>query len=405
MKKLTIWLIGALLVLTSCVQNPDEEIVQNEDEQEQEMSIVPSYKLSEENYRMILPFRPSKARGVISNQIANRLDINEMEEGLRRHSKEVFDPEKYYYEDGQYLTQDMIYQWLGRFPTEEQLEREVQSEISRLKRDGMTVNEEKVRAEFQQGLNPPIANDEDEEMQRDNPRYLSHILEQNYLQKKDDNTLELVGVSVGIALKSVYRFQTEIGGPYYYEDIPMDVMLAQGKEIAQTVLERMRQMDGLQNVPIMIALYREQEQASPVPGNYVAKTLVDGNDMSIKDWQNTNEEYVLFPSDSAKQKHFDDYDIVNSFGSDISEYFPNYVGYVGEGFYVNGDLKRLSIEVPIQFYSKGEILGFTQYTYGLVQKLFANYYDLEIKVTADNQVESLIYREAGKEEPIVHIFH
>lgn len=405
MKKCTIWLIGALLVLTSCVQGPEEEIVQNEDEQEQETSIVPSYKLSEENYRMILPFRPSQARGVIVNQIANRLDIDEMEEGLRRHSKEVFDPEKYYFEEGQYLTKDMVYQWLGRFPTDEQLEREVQKEISRLKRERMTVNEEKIRADFQQGLNPPIVDDENEDMQRESPRYLSHILEQNYLEKKDDNTVELVGVSIGIALKSVYRFQTEIGGPYYYEDIPMDDMLAQGQDIAQTVLERLRQIEGLEDVPIMIALYREQEQASPVPGNYVAKTLVEGNDMTINDWQNTNEEYVLFPSDSAKQAYFDDYEIMNSFGNEISEYFPNYVGYIGEGFYINEDLNRLSIEVPIQFYSKGEILGFTQYTYGLVMKLFPNYYDLEIKVTADGQVESLIYREAGEEEPVVHIMH
>lgn len=405
MKKMIIWLIGALLVLTSCVQNPEEEIVQNEDEQEQEISIVPSYKLSEENYKMILPFRPSKARGVIGHQMANRLDIDEMEEGLRRHSKEVFDPEKYYFEEGQYLTEDMIFQWLGRYPTEQQLERDVQREINRLKRDKMTVNEERIREQFQQGLNPPIEDDNNEDMQRENPRYLSHVLEQNFLERKDNNTVELVGVSIGIALKSVYRFQTETGGPYYYEDIPMDEMLAQGKEIAQTILERLRQIEGLEDVPILMALYREQEAASPVPGNYVAKTLVNANDMTIKDWQNTNEEYVLFPSDAAKENYYDDYEIMNTFGNGISEYFPNYVGYVGEGFYINGELKRLSIEIPIQFYSKGEILGFTQYTYGLVMKLFSNYYDLEVKVTTDGKVESLIYREAGEEEPIVHIMH
>lgn len=407
MKKRWIWLIGALLLLTGCMQqNPEDEIVQSEDEQdEQNVSIVPSYSLSEENYKMILPFRPSQARGVIDNQIANRLDIDEMEEGLRRFSKDVFDPETHYYEEGQYLTSDMIYKWLGRFPTEAQLEREVQREIARLKREQRPVNEERIRAQLQQGLNPPIEDDQNEDMQRESPRYLSHILEQNYLVKKDDQTVELKGVSIGIALKSVYRFQTEIGGPFYYEEIPMDEMLEQGKEIAQKVLERLRQIEDLQNVPILMALYREQEQSSPVPGNYVAKTFISANDMLIRDWEMINEEYILFPSDEAKQKYYEDYEVLSSFGNDIAEYFPNYVGYVGQGFYQNGELKRLSIEVPIQFYSKGEVLGFTQYTYGLVMKLFSNYYDLEVKVTADGNLESLIYREAGQEEPTVHIMH
>ncbi|MDY0395640.1 CamS family sex pheromone protein [Virgibacillus halophilus] len=58
--------------------------------QKKETSIVPSYQLSKENYRMILPYKPSKARGVIVGQLANRMDIDEVEEGLRRHSKEFF---------------------------------------------------------------------------------------------------------------------------------------------------------------------------------------------------------------------------------------------------------------------------------------------------------------------------
>src|SRR5690625_3243989 len=149
MKRIKIWLVGTLLLLVSCVpETTEEEIVQPNDEQsEQEISIVPSYQLSKENYKMILPFRPSKARGVITRQIANRVDIDGMEEGLRRHSTEVFDPGKYYYEDGQYLTKDMVESWID-------------------------------------DLNPDRpAEGADPEEYRDNPRYLSHILEQNFLKK------------------------------------------------------------------------------------------------------------------------------------------------------------------------------------------------------------------------------
>src|SRR5699024_839986 len=137
-------------------------------------------------------------------------------------------------------------------------------------------------ADVQKGaLNPPIKSFDDDadvedikQAEEDNPKYLSHILEQNFLKRKDDDTTELAGISIGIALKAVYRYQTEQGGPYYYEDIPEKDIVKQGKDIAQTVLERIRKIEGLEDVPVMIALYREESQDSPVPGNFFAQTKV-----------------------------------------------------------------------------------------------------------------------------------
>ncbi|RDW20226.1 hypothetical protein CWR48_05860 [Oceanobacillus arenosus] len=415
MKRISIGLLCALLLLASCAPNNrnDEEEVVNKDDQKTKTSIVPSYRLADDNYRIIIPYEPSEARGVIVNQVANRLDIDEMEEGLRRHSTEVFDPKELYFQEGQYLTSDMVYEWLGRGLTKEQLEEKVQAEIARLKGAKMTVNEEKIRAEFQNGLNPPIEDipenaDQDEkvELNRESPRYLSHILEQNYLKPNDNNnTVELAGISIGLALKSVYRFQTETGGPYYYEDIPLNEAMKQGNEIAGKILERIRGIEGLENIPVMFALYREEDQSSPVPGNFVAKTNVAGGSATIGKWEDITEEYVLFPSAEGQKNYIDDHEIVTSFGNEIAKFFPNYVGIIGEGFYVNKELQELTIEIPIEFYGESEIIGFTQYAYGLVQNMFPNYYDIEVNVTSINGNESLIYREAGEDTPIVHIFH
>ncbi|GIO28001.1 CamS family sex pheromone protein [Ornithinibacillus bavariensis] len=372
MKKLTIILLSLLLFLASCgpkINDKKDDVVQKEEEKTGQTSIVPTYKLSDEDYRVILPYRTSGARGVITNQMAgNRLDIDELEEGLMRHSKEYFDPNKYYFEEGQYLDSDTVFSWID-------------------------------------DLNPIVEKGSSEETYRKNPRYLSHILEQNYLRRTENNTVELVGASIGIALKSQYRFQTEVGGPYYYEDISEKKMLAKGEEIAQAVLERLRKVEGLEKVPIMIALYREEKSGSAVPGNFVAKTYVEENDMSIDGWDAIKEDYILFPSNEAEDKHFDDAQIVNTFGVEISDFFPNYVGYIGKGFYVNDELQKLEIEVPIEFNGKAEIIGFAQYTYGLVKDKFPNKYDIEIKISSSQRLEGYIYREAGKEDPTVHIFH
>lgn len=411
MKKTAIWLIGVLLFMTSCSPNVNEdEVVKKEDEKaNQETSIVPSYQLSKENYKMILPYKPSAARGVIVSQLGNRLDIDEMEEGLRRHSKEYFEPSKYYFQAGQQLSEDTVLKWLGRKVTDKQLKTQVEEKIKELGNKVNDNNRERikksVREDLIQGLNPTLKGNPKEKDYRNNPKYLSHILEQNYLKKNKDNKVELVGMSIGLALKSKYRFQAVDDGPYLYEDIGKEEMIKQGKKMAETILNRLRKMEGLEDIPIMFSLYREEDQGSPVPGNFVAKAGVKSGGMSIGDWDKIDEEYILFPSDEANDKYYDDGQLISNFTNEVAKFFPNYVGVIGEGFYINGEMKKLTLEIPIEFFGKGEVIGFSQYTYGLVKEMFPDYFDLEIKVTSTQQVESLIYRSAGVENPTVHIFH
>lgn len=373
MRKIFIFIACILLVLVGCSNQKQEDLVQpEEDEGETEISILPNYSLSDDQYKIVLPYRPSAARGAITNQITNRVDIDELEEGLRRHSTDVFDPQKYVFEEGQYLETEYIYDLID-------------------------------------SLNPEIKEKESKKEQieehRKNPRVFSHILEQNFLKQNDDNTVELVGISIGISLKSVYRFTVETGGSYYYEDISKSEMMEEGKRIAAHVLESIREIDELKNVPIMFALFREEEQSSPVPGNFVAKTVVENGKNKIDKWEKINEEHILFPSDRAEEKYNEDYQKMNTFSERIASYFPNYVGVAGEGFYIDQNLTRLSIEVPIEFYGKGEVIGFTQYAYGLVKEIFPNHYDIEVNVTSSDGSESLIYRKAGDDEPSVHIYN
>src|SRR5690625_6422317 len=143
--------------------------------------------------------------------MGNRLDINEVEEGLRRHSTSVFSPDDYYFEEGQYITTQMLME-----------EEEGIIDAHNPDRDSRYQSEEEAE---------------------ENTRFFSHVIEQNYLEKKSDNSVELKGVSLGIALKSVYRFQTEEGGPYYYQDIPFEDIQEQGTEVAQSLLEQLRPLD------------------------------------------------------------------------------------------------------------------------------------------------------------------
>lgn len=332
MRKRMIGCICLFLILVSCSpREPDEDIVQNpEDADEQELSIIPGYQLSTENYKVILPYKPSASRGVIVNQVANRMDIHEMENGLRRISTSVFDPKDHYFSEGQNLKSGEVYDWLGRKLTKDQLEATIKQEAKKAKEDEMTFNEERRRNELQLGLNPPLPNQkgknrkEQIEAYRENPRYISHILEQNFYTRNEDKTENLSGVSIAIALKTVYRFQVEIDGKIhgpYYEDISEKEMIKQGKEAAQIVLERLREKEKLTDVPIMITLYKEEKQEHPVPGNYLAKTLVPAQDMLIGDWESIDEKNVLFPSSEASKDHAEDEELFDKFSDEIANFF------------------------------------------------------------------------------------
>lgn len=104
--------------------------------------------------------------------------------------------------------------------------------------------------------------------------------------------MELKGLTIGISLRTVYNFTAE--GRSYKEDHSTEELLEKGKEYAGTILKRLRERDELKNVPIVFALYEEEEASSKIPGQFMSKTMVKGSSSSIGDWKDINEKHVLF---------------------------------------------------------------------------------------------------------------
>jgi protein involved in sex pheromone biosynthesis len=388
MKRFIYGALVSLLLLGGCAPKfeKQDEVIQEEDKTK-ETAIIPNYNISNQYYRTILPFKPSQSRGVVVGNLNTRYDIAEFETGLMRIAQNVFSTEDYFFQEGQYLDRSTINAWLNRKYTEQELKAK------------------KIDPEKNLGLNPPndgkgtIA-----EQNEKNPIYLAHILEHNYLIKSDEDTVKLGGVVIGLALNSVHYYQEIQYGPTFTVDIPHEKVVEQGKKIADEVLKRLRQMDGLANIPIVIALYEQKGKNSVVPGNFFAYTYVSNNSSKIDKWEEVNEKYYLFPSSEAEKEKREDYTIFVNFKDDVEEYFPNYNGVVGRGFYVNDQLQDLKIEIPIQFYGKGETIGFTQYVTGLVMDHFPPYLNVEVNVTSVTGPEALIVRKPNENEPFVHIY-
>src|SRR5690625_6495021 len=102
-----------------------------------------------------------------------------------------------------------------------------------------------------------------------------------------------------------------------------------------------------------------------VPGNYIKKVNVKEGSNELGKWEDLKEEYVLFPSSESKEDYIDDHEKVNKFGTGVGDYFPNYVGIIGEGLYVDDNLTDFKINILIEFYCNNEIIGFKQFIYVL----------------------------------------
>lgn len=379
--------IVASMVLAGCTPslNPDEEVVQESEQAEVETMIIPNMRLSDNYYKTLVPYKESASRGLVVSNIYTKYDMKEVENGLMRLSQNAFNTDDYYFQEGQYLPADMVSYWLAR------------------------KNQTTDKGPEYQGLNPSSldanGNELDPTVRAEKaPVYLAHLVEQNYLKKTDDNKVKLGGISIGLALNSIYYYQKEQYGEYYEQKIDDKQLEKVGKELAQEVINRLRQRSELADVPILIGLFKQEARNSIVPGTYFAYSVADANSSSLGEWQNVNEKYVTFPMTSPDEIYREANDKFLKFKQDIDEYFANYTSVIGQGFYQNNQLSKLDIEVPIQFYSTSEIIGFTQYLTDVMLKHLPNDVQITVSITTSYGAEALIKKEPNEAEPFVHIY-
>src|SRR5690625_8034183 len=108
----------------------------------------------------------------------------------------------------------------------------------------------------------------------------------------------------------------------------------------------------------MIALYQEESISSQVPGNFIKKVNVKEGSNELGKWEDLKEEYVLFPSSESKEDYIDDHEKENKFGTRVGDYFPIYVGIIGEGLYVDDDLTDLNMSITFVCYGKKASIAF-----------------------------------------------
>ena len=401
MKRTIILLISTIFLLAACNNNQkdnqsdkDESGSKNSQNTNQVKQIATDKNVQGDNYRTILPFKESQARGLLQDNMANSYNGEDFESGLLTLSKEVFPTNKYLYQDGQYLDKKTINAYLNPKYTKKEI-------------DKMSENEKKSKkANENLGLNPSHNGETDEEkIAKQSPAYLSNILEQDFYGNNDSKAKNIKGMTIGLAMNSVYYYQKEKDGETYSKKLDDKEIEKQGKQMASEMLSRLRENSDLKDIPIHFAIYKQSGQDSITPGEFIAGATADDGKTKINEWDAFKEKSALLPSSTAEDYNETLNNNFKQFNDNLQSYFSNFTQAVGKVKFINKKPKQLTVDLPIDYYGQAETIGITQYVTEQAEKYFDNIDEYEIRIKDGNTPRALISKSKDDKEPQVHIYH
>lgn len=388
MKKLSIILISALL-LAACGTNNEADNTKEKSEKQ----IATDIQISNDYYRTLLPFKESQARGLTSTNMANAYNGNAFETGLLRISQKVFSPDEYLFRDGQLLTKNAVESYLEPQYTKKEID--AMSEDERIEKNAY--------ANF--GLNPSHNGETDpEKIANNSPAYLSHILEQDYYTESDAKKERISGMTIGLAMNSVYYYQKEEYGETYSKKLDTKLSEKKGKEMADEILSRLRVKKELKDIPITFAIFMQSSEESISPGHFVSYAVSEKGSKSVGKWKGINEKYVLIPSSDAQDLNKKLNSDFKQFNDSLSSFFPNFTQSIGTGYFIDDKLQSLTISVPLDYYGRSEVIGVTQYIADLTNKYFSDVDTLEVSIVDNDKPLGLITKEKGDSKPKIHVY-
>lgn len=365
-----------------------ENEVSNVQPEEQDEMLTSS---SEAFYRSVVPYELSPARGLTSANIVSSYNVEEFEKGLLSISQNVFPTDEYVFREGQIISEEMVRGYLSRQYTSEELENMDESEL---------VNSD---AFSNLGLNPSTNGETDPEViAEEAPLYLSHILEQNYLSEDEEGNLQFDGITIGLAMNSVHYYQTEEYGQTKERALDPEVVREKGEEMAAEILTRIRANEQYADKEIVFAIFIQSGDTDIVPGNFVAEAVVPPGENTIESFSDIETENILLPSDEAAKISQEANSEYQNFNRDLSSYFDSFTTSVGRGKFNSGTLESLTVEIPIEYNSRSEMIGMSQFVRDLVNEHFTGT-DIEVEIKDKNQVYSVITRQ-GENEANLYIF-
>lgn len=352
--------------LSSNKETDSQTVTEGEETQKQPVTVSGDV----EYYRPILEadehYKVSQNRG-ITTKLNSRINMSIFEQDLTRLSQDHFSVDEFYLQEGQYLPADVVSNWLGRLSDDNPA-----------------------------GLNPQAKGDGDSR----EPNILASIIEYDFY-RSSENGMKMSGMSIGLALNSVDYYPAYQYGPILSQDIPRERVLEEGKRMADEIVQRIRQMDGLKDIPLFIGLYEQAPQDDLAGGTYIHSGISQPGQENISNWQDINEERMMFPLEGETTAEGNAF---ANFQSQVESFFPNITGLSARAHYINDHLVSMEIDVVPHFYSQAELIAFSQYLNRAANTYLPQNVRIEISIETVNGIEAFLVRHRNADGFAVHIF-
>lgn len=390
--KLLVLLTGSIILLTACA-TPDETGETTSDGSQTDLvaeeATSTSRQLSDEYYRSLITdgeYKPSVNRGA-SFGTNSSYNLKAFETGLLEISQDYFSTDSHLIQEGQYLDSSIVNTWLGRYtPSGEGFDQYG---------DPKTTKE---GSENLEGLNPQHNGSKIEDERT--PIYLKSILEQNFMVETE-NGYSLSGISIGLAMNTVDYYQKEQYGADFETKINEEELIQQGKAMADKIVERIRQMEGLEDIPIVVGIFKQTPQDSLAGGTYVAEGISENGSNSVGSWSNLSMKKLVFPLEGGESTELNSF---QNFKAEVESFFPNLSGVTAEATYIDDTLVKMKIDLVTQFYGEAEVIAFTQHVYDQAVKFLSPNIPIEVSISSMKGMEAFLTRETGETEFYTHIF-
>ena len=390
--KLLVLLTGSIILLTACA-TPDETGETTSDGSQTDLvaeeATSTSRQLSDEYYRSLITdgeYKPSVNRGA-SFGTNSSYNLKAFETGLLEISQDYFSTDSHLIQEGQYLDSTIVNTWLGRYtPSGEGFDQYG---------DPKTTKE---GSENLEGLNPQHNGSKIEDERT--PIYLKSILEQNFMVETE-NGYSLSGISIGLAMNTVDYYQKEQYGADFETKINEEELIQQGKAMADKIVERIRQMEGLEDIPIVVGIFKQTPQDSLAGGTYVAEGISENGSNSVGSWSNLSMKKLVFPLEGGESTELNSF---QNFKAEVESFFPNLSGVTAEATYIDDTLVKMKIDLVTQFYGEAEVIAFTQHVYDQAVKFLSPNIPIEVSISSMKGMEAFLTRETGETEFYTHIF-
>lgn len=363
--KATALLLMCSLLLTACGNLQDSSLSSGSSDSGKS-TVQTASSSDSSSYDVLMSngkYKTSAISGITAADNNNQFNSRSFESGLLNLSKKEFSTNSYVFQEGQVLSSSTVTDWLGR----------------KSKKNSA-------------GLNPESNGSTSPTKRR--PMYFQQMLEEDYLQKQDGK-YKLAGISIGIAMNKIDYYQKKQYGATYKTTISTEEQKSEGERVAKEVVKRLRKMNKVGNVPIVVGLYSVAPQDTLVGGTYFQYSVSKSGDLGS--WKELNYRNQMLPTvNNETPINSGDSDAFSNFKDNIQDYFPNISGVTAQAHYDGTSLKSMDITVNTQFDGLAQVTSFTQFVQQSASKYLPSDADLDINIQTVDEQQSVVTRTDGK---------